>query len=342
MAGIREEYAMSVSGPTLAPHELIWGITNSVVAARALHLVAALRVADHIDAEVVSAEDLAALVGVDAGALDRVLGLLVTQGVFARHGGGYVHTDASQLLRSDHPMSMSGFARMMALPVMWSAMTNMDHSVRTGAPALELTDPNGLWGYLQSHPEDAGVFGEAMMAKAQADIAAIVGSYDFGGFATIADIGGGRGHLLQALLEAHPSAAGILFDLPGVIDTLESAPPRLTRTGGDFFADPLPRAEAYVLMEVLHDWDDQEAAAILAAVHDAAPAGATLLIIENVMGADSVDARGHILDVIMLTFTGGRERTADQFDMLLANAGFRPHSVIETASPMRIVEATAV
>lgn len=79
-------------------------------------------------------------------------------------------------------MSMSGFARMMALPVKWGAFTHMDHSVRTGAPALELVDPGGLWAYLQSHPEDAGVFGEAMMAKAQADIAAILGGYDFGAF----------------------------------------------------------------------------------------------------------------------------------------------------------------
>jgi len=95
-------------------------------------------------------------------------------------------------------------------------------------------------------------------------------------------------------------------------------------------------------MQVLHDWDDPEAAKILAAVHDAAPAGATLLIIENVLGAGAADARGHILDVIMLTFIGGPERTLDQFDLLLAEAGFRTRSVVETSGPMRIVEAVAV
>jgi hypothetical protein len=247
---------MSVSSPRLASHELIWGITNSVVTARALHLAAELRVADHIGAEPARAEELAVLCGVDAGALERVLRLLVTQGIFALQGDAYVHTDASRLLRSDHPMSMSGFARMMGLPVMWSALTHMEHSVKTGAPALELADRDGLWGYLQSHPDDAGVFGEAMMAKAQADIAAILGGYDFGPFTTIADVGGGRGHLLEALLEAHPATQGVLFDLPTVIDALDPEPQRLTRTAGDFFVDPLPRADAYVLMEVLHDWDD--------------------------------------------------------------------------------------
>lgn len=319
---------MSVAARPVAPHELIWDITNAVVTSRALHLVAGLRLADHVDGEAVSAHDLASRCGVDVAALDRVLQLLVTQGIFARQDDGYVHTDASRLLRSDHPMSMSGFARMMALPVMWDAMTNMDHSVRTGAPALELADPGGLWGYLHAHPADAGVFGEAMMAKAQADIAGILGGYDFGAFPTIADIGGGRGHLLEAVLAANPSARGILFDLPGVVDVLDPAPPRLTRTAGDFFTDPLPAADAYVLMEVLHDWDDRDAAKILSAVHDAAPAGATLLIIENVLGGDAVDARGHVLDVIMLTFTGGRERTVEQFDVLLAGAGFRHQSLV--------------
>jgi C-methyltransferase len=333
---------MSVSSPVVAPHELLWGITNSVVSARALHLVAELRVADHVGTEPVRAKELAVLCGVDAGALERVLRLLVTQGIFALQGDAYVHTDASRLLRTDHPTSMSGFARMMGLPVMWAALAHMDHSVRSGAPALELADPNGLWGYLQSHPDDARVFGEAMMAKAQADIAAILGGYDFGSFATIVDVGGGRGHLLEALLEAHPAAQGVLFDLPSVIDELDPVPRRMTRTAGDFFADPLPRADAYVLMEVLHDWGDPEAAKILASVHDAAPSGATLLIIENVLGSEITDVRGHLLDVIMLTFTGGRERTLDQFDVLLATGGFRLGSMIETSGPMRIVEAVAV
>ena len=187
----------------------------------------------------------------------------MTQGVFALQGEAYSHTDASRLLRTDHPMSMSGFARMMGLPVFWETFTHLDHSVRTGAPAIDLIDSGGLWAYLQVHPVDYGVFGEAMMAKAQADIAAIQAGYDFSAFTTIADIGGGRGHLLQAVVAANPSARGVLFDLPGVIDALDSPPARLSHLGGDFFTDPLPPADAYVLMEVLHDWGDEDAVKIL-------------------------------------------------------------------------------
>ena len=116
-----------------------------------------------------------------------------------------------------------------------------------------------------------------------ADIAAVLGAYDFHCFGTIADIGGGRGHLLRAVLEAVPTAEGVLFDLPEVITIVDIGTERLTAQAGDFFVDPLPAADAYILMEVLHDWPDADAAAILRAIRRSAPANATLLIIEGVI-----------------------------------------------------------
>ena len=145
-----------------------------------------------------------------------------------------------------------------------------------------------------------------MTAKASADISAVLGAYDFGCFDTVADIGGGRRHLLAAVLDAAPSAQGILFDLPQVINSLTIKHNRLTPLAGDFFADPLPQADAYLLMEVLHDWTDDKCRAILRAIRQAAPSGAKVLVIENVLSDDQPDPRGHILDIIMLANTGGR------------------------------------
>jgi O-methyltransferase len=108
--------------------------------------------------------------------------------------------------------------------------------------------PGGFWAYLQERPDEAVIFGQAMQARAMADIAAILGAYEFAGFTTIADIGGGRGHLLRAVLEAAPAAHGVLFDLPDVVAALDFEHERLAPQGGDFFADPLPGADAYVLM----------------------------------------------------------------------------------------------
>ena len=324
------------------PHEIVWTLTNAVVASRCLHVVAELGVADHVGDGAVSAAELASCCGADADALERVLSLLAAHGVFEREGGGFCQSPASELLRSDHPQSMRAFPRMMGQPAISMTFANLEHSIRTGSPALDTIEPSGFWAYYQDHPDEALIFDQAMTAKAAADIAAILAAYDFSRFATIADIGGGRGHLLRAVLNAVPNAQGVLFDLPAVIGALDSEQERLRPQAGDFFVDRLPAADAYVLMEVIHDWADAECAAILSAIRHSAAPGATLLVIENVLPDAEVDQRGHILDVIMLAVTGGRERTASQLNELFNRAGFRDGTVIETAGPLRIVEATTV
>lgn len=323
------------------PHEIVWNLTNAIIASRSIHVVAMLGVADHIDDTPVPVEQLASACGAHPGALDRVLQLLAANGVFGRQDAAYSHTEASRLLRSDHPMSMRAFPHMNGLPVFLATFDRLEHSVRTGAPAIELVEGGGLWPYLQHHPGEMEIFGQAMSARAAADIGSVLGAYDFSRFGTIADIGGGRGHLLRAVLDVVPSAQGVLFDLPDVIGALDVDRERLTAHAGDFFVDALPAADAYLLMEVIHDWADAEAAAILSAVRRAASPGARVLIIENVLGDDRPDPRGHTLDVVMLLVTGGRERTGGELNSLLRTAGFESPRVIDTAGPLRIVEAVA-
>jgi hypothetical protein len=326
----------------LAPHELIWTLTNAYVPAACLHLVADLGVADHIDEEAVPVGELAAALEADPDALDRVLSLLAAHGVFERLAGGFRHTAASRLLRSDHAISMRAFPRMNGLPVFSSIFANLDYSLRTGAPAIQTVEPGGLWAYLRDRPDEQRVFADAMSARAAGDVAAIVDAYDFGRFATIADIAGGYGHLLAAVLDSAPAASGVLFELPGVVDTLAVSHERLTPTAGDFFTDPLPRADAYLLMEILHDWPDRDCREILAAIRRAAQPGARLLVLEEILTDRGRDTDGHTLDVIMLAVTGGRERTIEELDALFAAAGFSAGRVIDTASRLRIVETTAV
>jgi hypothetical protein len=150
------------------PHEIVATLATAGYAARCIHVVADLGVADIIGEEAVPAAELATSCGVDAGALERVLRLLAAHGVFERRDGGFGHTPASRLLHSGHPRSMRAYARMMGLPLAWGSLTALAHSVRTGAPGLEVVEPKGLWAYLQNHPEDAQIFGKAMTAKAGA------------------------------------------------------------------------------------------------------------------------------------------------------------------------------
>lgn len=337
-----EQLLTDASAPQGAqPHEIIWTLTNAYVPATCLHLIAELGVADQIEEEPASVERLGECLEVEPEALDRVLSLLAAHGVFARRGRAYAHTPASRLLRSDNPMSARAFPRMNGLPFARAAFSNLEHSLRTGRPAVEAVEPRGFWAYLQDRPHEAQVFAQAMSAKAVGDIAAVLGAYDFKRFATVADIGGGRGHLLQAVLSGAPGVQGILFDLPDVIDSLDIEQERLTLCAGDFFVDHLPTADAYVLMEILHDWPDEQCVAILSAIRAAAARDATVLVIENVLADRGIDAGGHNLDVIMLALTGGRERTREELGELLKCGGFRSGAVIETPSRLRIVEAIA-
>ena len=170
----------------------------------------------------------------------------------------------------------------------------------------------------------------------------MLGTYDFSGFGTIGDIGGGRGHLLQAILEVVPTARGLLFDLPPVIEEVNGlASDRLSLQAGDFFKDPLPVCDAYLLMEVIHDWDDTQAVSILQGVRRAAPSGAKVLVIEQMIPDDPGPHWAKTLDLHMLALLGGRQRSRQQYASLLQQAGFAFRRQIDTRADIAILEASA-
>lgn len=177
-----------------------------------------------------------------------------------------------------------------------------------------------------------------MTGKAAAQVASVADVYDFSGFAIVGDIGGGRGHLLQAILATNAGTRGILFDLPHVArDIAESD--RLTVLGGDFFKDELPPCDACVLMEVIHDWDDDASLTILSAVARAARPGAVLLIAEQLVPEAPGPAWPKMLDIHMLALLGGRQRTLEEYHRLMEAAGFEPRRTIETFSGIALIEA---
>lgn len=335
---------MTSSSPApVPPFALVQHIADGYNLSRCLHVVANLGVADALGEAPAPAATLAAAIGADPGVLGRVVRLLAAHGVFVIDGDQISHSPASRLLRSDHPQSMRAFVRMLGLPMQWTLFAALEHAVRTGAPAADAAYPEGFWEYLAQHPAEARIFSAAMVDKARAAIAAILASYDFSGLSSVADIGGGAGHLLVAVLNAVPGARGVLFDLPHVIEEGRSlAGPRLTLEAGDFFRDPLPSCDAYLLMDVIHDWPDPEAAAILRAVRAASRPEARLLLFEYLVSEDPGPEWAKALDIRMLALFGGRQRTQAEFAALLGPAGFRLDRVIDAGTGISIVEATAV
>jgi hypothetical protein len=322
------------------PGRHLWNLIISHALARSIHVIAEAGVADALADEPRTAAELAGSAGLDAGALGRILRLLASEGVFATEGDAFVHTEASRLLRSDHEQSLRSLARMMGSPAVWQSFTDLGHAAAHGRPK---TGWAALVAHFSTHPEEAALFNQAMVDKASAVVPAVVEAFDFSRFGTIVDVGGGRGHLLSRILDQVPQAHGILFDLPHVVaDASELASPRLQLVAGDFFKDDLPRADAYVLMEVLHDWGDEEALRILAAIRRCAPPESRVLIVESLVPHSPEPHRGKIMDVVMLAITGGRERTRAEYESLLATAGFRLEAITDTPVEYSIVEAAAV
>jgi hypothetical protein len=324
----------------MPPAQMLWGMINSNVLARCVQLIAEYGVADALADRPLTAAEIAVKTGMNADALRRMLRLLAAHEVFTQEGELYRHTPTSELLRTDHPHSMRSFARMMNLPVMLKSFAELTEAAKTGEPAMDFA---GFMEYFAAHPEESGIFNQAMADKSRNIIPAVLDAYDFSPFPVIADIGGGRGHLLRGILEQTPAASGVLFDLPHVIrEAAADESARLRLQPGDFFADALPTADAYLLMEVIHDWNDEDAARILAAVRRAASARARLLIVEAIVSEVPGPDFSKVLDVIMLAITGGRERTPSEYEALLARAGFRLERTITTPSQYSIIEAAVI
>jgi hypothetical protein len=327
------------------PADAVLRISMSHGLPRCLHAVAELGVADALGDSPRTAEELARDTGTHAGALARTLRVLASEGIFEARDGAWGHSPASRLLRSDHPQSMRSFVRMIGFPVYWRGFEYFADALRTGESIQEKVVAGGFWKYLVDNPEEARLFDEAMMGKAAGQIAGILKSYDFSAFGTIADIGGGRGHLLEAVLQAAPRARGVLFDQPHVTAAAQTAgmeSDRLRVHPGNFFTDALPAADCYLIMQVIHDWNDQDAARILADIRRAATPGAKLLLIECIVPDDSTPSWTRLLDLQMLTLLSGKERTKKEYSEMLRTAGFRLDRVIDVGMSTAILESVAV
>lgn len=168
-------------------------------------------------------------------------------------------------------------------------------------------------------------------------------AYDFSGLGSLADIGGGNGCLLKAELNATPGLDGVLFNLPSVIEQNGGAASiRLRLQGGSFFEDGRPVCDAYFLMQILHDWSDEDAERILTSIRRAAPEDAKVLIAEWLVPEDGKPSWTLLIDMIMMVELTGLERTASEFKEMLARTGFRLDRLIDAGFNTFIIEAAAI
>lgn len=303
-----------------------------------------LGVPDQLAAGPRPAVDVAAAVGADAGALERALRGLAVVGVCEEVTPGVFGLAAlGDLLRSDHPLSMRALIVYNAgMP--YHVWTDLEYAVRTGRTAFEHLYGMSDFEYMTQHAEESAQFNAAMSENSRRSNAAVLAAYDFASAGTVVDIGGGHGALLAAILQANPALRGVLFDqehvVAGAAAMLEAAgvADRCERTGGDFFTSEYPAGDLYTLRQVIHDWDDERAIAILRGCARAMPAHGRVLVIEAPIEPGAGWANAVFLDLQMMMMNGGRQRTVEEYRQLYTAAGLRLTRVISTVSDFAMIE----
>jgi hypothetical protein len=331
--------------PPIAMLEMI----TETWATQAITAAADLGIADALAKGPLSADELASVVNADADALRRLLRALIARGIFRqRRDGRYDLTPLADTLRSDADVTMAAFARFLGSPQHREHWSHLTDAVRTGRAVVPALRGKPFFDYLDDDPQLAEIFNGAMTSLSELAIAPLIDAYDFGPYATIVDVGGGHGRLLAAILGAAPRARGILFDQPQVVAgapaVLEEqhVTDRVQIVEGSFF-DAVPGGgDAYVLKSVIHDWPDDDALRILGNVRRASATGKTLLLVETVLPGHDREFSGNWVDLEMLVSADARERTAAEYGELLRRAGFALTRVVGTASPLSVVEATAI
>ncbi|MGH9561014.1 MAG: methyltransferase, partial [Terracidiphilus sp.] len=312
-----------------------------------LYVAAKLRIADQLSG---GARPLADLCGASRGvhgtSLYRVMRALASIGVFTETSPRtFANTPASELLREQAPGSMRDVVLFMTDPTHFRVFAEMEHSMRTGETGVKHLTGLDAFEFLRQNSAEEETFNAAMTGMSAQYAHAVLEAYDFRDLGTIADIGGGHGALLCAVLKKHYGLSGIVFDAPHVaagagpcIDSMGLGE-RCRAVGGDFF-QAIPAADSYILKSVIHDWDDARAIAVLKNCAAAMRGDkGKVLLLEMVLSAGNEPHVGKWIDLEMLMMAGGRERTEAEFSELLRKAGLRLNGVIRTQSPICVIES---
>ncbi len=323
-------------------------LVNGMVVSRCLTVAAELSIADKLADGPKDAAALAAASGAEPSSLYRVLRTLAGVGVFVElPDRQFQNSPLSEVLRSDAPGSVRHIVRWLGHPLHWRVVGDLDYSVKTGKPSAVKDHPGQTpFAVLSQDASAQAVFNEAMTALSLADGAAIVQAYDFSPFRRIVDVGGGHGSLAMMIARAAPSAAVTVYDLPHVIEGARrklagaGLEGRVDALGGSFFETVPGPADLLVLKYVLHLCDDAAATRILVNCRNALREGGRILVGEMMIvpGPEGIPAR--VMDIEMLTGTGGRERTGAEFSRLFETANLKLQRIVQTRSTVRLLEVT--
>ena len=323
-------------------------IVISAALSRAVSTIAELGVADLIQAgRPQPVGHLASATKTHEPSLYRILRFMASHGLFEESGNRHFdHTPLSAAVRSDAPGSYRAAAQL--FHHFFPAWDGLHHSIQTGEPGFNKVFGAPIFDYITTHPELGPVFDAGMTSLNFYETDAMLDAYDFTGISTLADIGGGNGSLISAVLGRYPNMKGILFDLGHVVgraqENLKAADlaEHCRVMEGNFFESIPAGADAYLFRHIIHDWTDEQSIQILGHCRKVIPANGKLLIVDCVVPDGNTPSPSKEYDITMLTGPGGQERTEAQFSSLLKASGFELKSIIPTTTMISVVEGKPV
>jgi O-methyltransferase/methyltransferase family protein len=317
------------TAPTAESREQLLALIRGFRVSQAIYVATRLGIPDLLAEGPRAIGDLAEAAGAHTTSLGRLLMFLASVGVLDKVGPDrFTLTPIAAALRKDVPGSVRSSVLFQLDDSHWRPWGNLLHSVRTGETAFNHVHGKGLFDYLAQNPEVSALFNQGMLGNSPAHAQLIARNYDFAGMKTVIDVGGGRGRLIAEILAEHPHLKGVLFDQPHVLPDARTligeagVAQRCEFVGGDFFKNVPAGGDAYILRNIIHDWQDEEAVTILAACRRAMTDGARLVLVERQLPDDPGAAPPVFLaDLEMLVNVGGRERTTEEYAALFERSG---------------------
>jgi ubiquinone/menaquinone biosynthesis C-methylase UbiE len=316
---------------------------------RAVYIIAKLGIPDLLTDGAKSAEELASATDTHAPALYRILRALTSLGILNSPGENkFSLTPVSELLVTNAPGSMRWFIVSELGEEHYPAWGNLMHSVKTGEIAFDNHFGKDIWAYFKENPEMGALFYDSMSGMTRIANESIMEAYDFSPFKKVVDVGGGHGALLTSILKGTPEASGILFDSEEVTS---GARPKIEEAGianrcevvaGNFFEAVPAGGDVYVMKWIIHDWNDELSITILKNIRKQISPNGRVIIFDTVVPDTNEPDFSKFFDLNMLVMTGGKERTAKEFEVLLNASGFRLVRIIPTETPTAIIEGEPV
>lgn len=332
------------------PSSTLLALLDGYRALQVLYVAAQLGIADFLRDGPKNSVELAHASGAHAQSLHRLLRALASLAVIEeRADGTFSLTPLGEHLRSDVPGSLRPAFIFYGGRRHWTAWGQLLDSIKSGKTAFGNQSPGVFLEMAARNPEGARIFNDAMAALSGPVSESVTAAYDFSAIGTLVDVGGGYGALLISVLLANPRVHGVLFDIAPVVEgaraCIEAAglKERCELVAGNAFESVPKGGDAYLLKWVLHDWNDDLCTSILTSCRTAMGDAGTLLLVERVVPQRATPnpqvANTFLSDLNMLLLSGGRERTEEEYRLLLAAAGFDLCRVVQTTTPQCIIEA---